>query len=118
MPDPQVSLLIEHIESARRYTTRLLDPIDPADWFRMPSDLTNVAWQVGHLAFAQYRLAMERVRGVRPEDASLIPESFLRQFARGTTPNPDPAANPPIAELRSVFDRVHAQAIAETSALS
>jgi hypothetical protein len=103
-----VEQALEQIAVARRYTTHLLDGIDPADWFRMPAGgVTHVAWQVGHLAFAQYRLALERVRGVRPDDSALLPEQYLRLFARDSVPEADPAKYPGPAEIREVFDRVH-----------
>ncbi len=42
-----------------------------------------IAWQVGHLAMAEYRLALERIRGPQPQDAGLISEEFLRLFDTG-----------------------------------
>jgi hypothetical protein len=99
---------------ARRYTLGLLDSIDPADWFRMPAEgVTHVAWQVGHLAYAQYRLALERVRGPRPDDADLLPETLLGLFGRESVPDPNPARYPAAAEIRAVFDRVHERVLRE-----
>jgi uncharacterized damage-inducible protein DinB len=113
---PNVRFLIEQIQFARSYTLRFLDEIDPSDWFRMPSEgVTHVAWQVGHLAVAEYRLALSRIRGVRPEDEDLIPERFLTLYSRDSRAEPDPAKNPHIGELRGVFDRVHQAAIGELS---
>jgi hypothetical protein len=107
-----VEQALEQIAFARRYTIHLLDGIDPADWFRMPAGgVTHVAWQVGHLAFAQYRLALERVRGVRPDDSALLPDDFLRLFARDSVPDADPAKYSGPAEIREVFDRVHEQVL-------
>jgi hypothetical protein len=111
-----LGLALEQIAFARRYTLGLLDGIDPADWFRMPAEgVTHVAWQVGHLAFAQYRLALERVRGVRPDDAALIPDDFLRRFGRDSVPDPDPGQYPGPAEIREVFDRVHERVLRDLS---
>jgi hypothetical protein len=77
------------IAQVRHYTTALINTIDPADWFRMPAGgVTHVAWQVGHIAMAQYRLCLERVRGVRPEDEALISSEFLKQFGRDSVPDP------------------------------
>ena len=87
-----VKLILEQIVFARNYTTHLLDNVLPADWFRQPSGgVSIIAWQVGHLAMAEYRLTLERIRGRRPEDESLIPDEFLRHFARESIPNPDPS---------------------------
>jgi hypothetical protein len=105
-----LQLAIEQISFARRYTVSLLEGIDPDEWFRMPHEgVTHIAWQVGHLAFAEYRLVMQRVRGVRPEDGTLISEEFLGRFGRQSTPNADPAHYPSVTEIRAVFHRVHEQ---------
>lgn len=116
MPNPR--FLVEQIQFARVYTLRFLDDIDPNDWFRMPSEgVTHVAWQVGHLAVAEYRLALSRIRGVRPEDEDLIPERVLTLYSRDSWADPDPARNPRVDELRLVFDRVHQATIDELLAL-
>lgn len=106
---------LEQIVFARNYTIGLIDTIPAADWFRMPpAGVTHVAWQVGHLAMAEYRLCLERIRGPRPEDANLLPPIFHQCFGRGSMPpDPDPAKYPPAAEIRAVFDRVHERALAE-----
>jgi hypothetical protein len=105
---------VDQIVFARNYTRGLLDTIPESDWFRMPAEgVTHVAWQVGHLAMAQYRLIIERLRGVRPEDEQLIPAAMLKAFGRGSVTDPDPAKYPPTAEIRSAFDRVHERVLAE-----
>jgi hypothetical protein len=115
----EIDLLVSQIRSARKYTEHLLETIDETDWFRMPvGGVTHVAWQVGHLAYAEYRLALERIRGVAAGDAELIPERFQRLFGRQSVPDPDPSHAPAPAELRGVFDRVHRQALAELANFS
>ncbi|RUL87977.1 DinB family protein [Tautonia sociabilis] len=110
----RLELLVDQIGSARRYSLSLLDDIAEGDWFRMPSGgITHVAWQVGHLAFAEYRLALERIRGVRPDDPHLISDGFLTQFGRGSVPDPDPATYPRPGAIRAVLDRVHRRALEE-----
>ena len=110
----RVETALANIAFARAYTLRLLDRVPPADWFRMPpGGVTHVAWQVGHLAMAQFRLVMERVRGPRPDDADLMPPDFLRLFLRDSVANPDPSAYPPADAIRVVFDRVHARVLAD-----
>lgn len=111
----RISSLVNDVETARRYTNTILNAVDPADWFRQPTEgLTHVAWQVGHLAVAQYRLALFLIRGHRPEDERLISEEFMKHFQPGSVPDPVPHHNPPVEEIRDVFDRVHAQTITET----
>jgi hypothetical protein len=109
---------VSNIAFARSYTLWFLDGLPESDWFRMPpGGVTHIAWQVAHLAFAQYRLALDRIRGVRPEDANLIADSFLDKFARDSLADPDPARHPPVSEIRAIFDRVHETVMAEVSAL-
>ena len=105
---------LDAIRFARAYSLGLIDSFAPADWFRMPAGgVTHLAWQVGHLAMAQYRLCVERVRGVRPEDARVVPPEFLTLFFRDSVPDPDPARYPNPAELRRVLDGVHDRVLAE-----
>jgi uncharacterized damage-inducible protein DinB len=110
----RLEIALDQIKTARRYTLNLLDDLEPGDWFRQPSEgVTHIAWQVGHLAMAQFRLALERLRGERPSDVALIGPDFLRRFAAGSTPDPNPAQYPAPAEIRQTLDRVFAQVLAE-----
>lgn len=109
-----LQLAVEQIIFARAYTQQLLDTIDPADWFRIPAaGVSNIAWQVGHLAMAQYRLGLERLRGRQPGDEVLISELLLMQFGRDSAPEPDPAKNPDLGEIRHSFEAVHRQVLHE-----
>jgi hypothetical protein len=110
--------LLESIIRARKYTHYLLDGTSPADWFWMPREgVSHIAWQVGHLAFAQYGLALERVRGSRPDDEGLLPTAFREKFGRGSTPVGDAAAYPTVTEIRQVLEAVHRQVLEELPAL-
>jgi hypothetical protein len=105
---------IDQIISSRQYTKNILESLQDEDWFRMPDPaVTHVAWQVGHIAVAQYGLALVRMRGEHDKDEDLIPREFRDHFTRASVPNADPEANPSIAEIRSVLDRVHQQAMEE-----
>jgi hypothetical protein len=114
----RLQIALSQINAAREYTQTLLAEILVADWFRQPTPaVTHVAWQVGHLAMAEYRLGLERIRGPRAEDAELISPAILQQFGRDSTPHPDPAVYPSPEELRDTLDRVHAQLLAEIPAM-
>ncbi len=114
----RLELIGEQIAKARAYSASLLEDLGPDDWFAMPGPgVTHLAWQVGHLAAAEYSLTMFRVRGPRDEDASLISPELRKLFGRGSRPEPDPGRYPAIEEIRQVFDRVHAEAIAELQQL-
>ena len=102
------------MQMARDYTNNLLADVAEDDWFRMPTEgVTHLAWQLGHLAIAQYRLLMFQLRGDVPSDAELIDPSYTALFGRGSAPDPDAAKYPPLSEIRATFDRVHAQALEE-----
>lgn len=115
----RLDFALERIQQARAYTLSLLDGIAADDWFRQPAEgVTHLAWQVGHIAFAEYRLGLDRIRGERPEDERLITQEQLRFWGKGSTPDADPAQNPSPEETLAVFHRVHEQVLAEVSQLT
>ncbi len=110
---------IDQIVFARNYTIWLLDQTPPADWFRQPpGGVSHVGWQVGHLAFAQYRLALWRIRGTRRQDDELVSQEFVRLFGAQSAPDSDPAKYPTPVVIRDVFDRVHEQVLRELPSLN
>ena len=109
-----VALAQQQIEFARSYTLSLLADLADEDWFQsIAGSVTHVAWQVGHLAMAQYGLCLFRLRGRQPEDTELMSSPFRKRFSRGSTPDQDPAANPSVGEIRDTLDRVHQQVLVE-----
>lgn len=109
----------KQIEFAREYTHSLLVDLDDADWYRMPTGFSShVAWQVGHLAMAQYGLCLFRQRGRAEVDTTLMSSSFRKQFSRGSQPAPASAGSPSPAEIRDVLQRVHEQALRELPTFS
>ncbi len=102
------------IEFARAYSSQLIDTVDYEDWFRIPDGaVSHIAWQVGHLAMAEYGLTLLRIRGKEPSDAEFITNAFMRCFKKGSTPQSDPSAYPDAPEIRQVFDAVHDRALQE-----
>jgi DinB family protein len=109
-----VELAIKQMKFARGYTHSILSEIEEQDWFVMPPGCpTHVAWQVGHLAMAEYGLGLFRQRGRAEIDTQLMSSSFRKQFARGSVPEADASKYPSPAEIRNVLDRVHAQVLKE-----
>ncbi|MGI9515574.1 MAG: DinB family protein [Pirellulaceae bacterium] len=103
-----------HIESARRYTQTLLEDLTEDEWFWSPEPpVTHIAWQVGHLAFAQYGLVLFRQRGRLADDAQLMSGKFRKTFGKGTTPSADRSLYPSRQEIRETFDRIYSQSLAE-----
>ena len=116
MTHADLDCAIGQIVFARNYTQRLLDQTDLAEWFRQPTEgITHIAWQVGHLAMAEYRLALERIRGRLPGDEQLISDEFLALFGRDSTPEipADSSRYPSAEQIRVVFDHVHEQTMRE-----
>lgn len=110
----RLRILIDQIAFARGYTEQILDTIAADAWFQQPpGGVTHIAWQVGHLAMAEYRLALERLRPRTAADETLISDEFLAKFARDSAPDPERTTYPPIEEIRAVFQRVHEQTLRE-----
>ena len=108
----RISEALEQIDFTRRYLLERVDSVPLADWFTVPpGGVSHVAWQVGHLASAQYRLCLERLRPRGAGDERLISDAFLKSFSRDSLPEPETGFPP--AEIRTVFDRVHARVMEE-----
>ena len=119
MTSSRLELAIGQIKFAREYTHSLIADLEPADWFRQPAEgVSHLAWQIGHLAMAQYGLCLFRMRGRADVDQELMSSSFRKKFSKGTTPDPDPAKNPSPEEIRGVFDRVYEQSMLELPTFS
>lgn len=107
-------IALRQIEFSRRYSQGLIADIDDKDWFVMPSGcVTHVAWQVGHLAMAEYGLCLFRIRGRSEDDSQLMSSEFRKQFSKGSVPNADPSSNPSPGEIRDMLSRVHARVLTE-----
>lgn len=115
-PASKLQSAIERIKFARLYTSQFLNELSPGDWFWHPAELTtHVAWQVGHLAVAEYNLCLRRIRDRIDADNALISDEYIKLFQLGSTPTADLSLYPPVEEIRRVFNAVHQQAISELS---
>ena len=116
---PRLRLAIEQIAFARGYTVRLLEQTKLEDWFRQPpGGVTHIAWQVGHLAIAEYRLTLMRTRGPRPDDNELVSPQFLGLFGATSVPDADTVKYPSQTAILAVLDRVHEQTLRELPGLT
>ena len=114
MEKSQSQQALGQIESARQYMLSLVEDFEPDQWFQMPNGMeTHLAWQIGHLAVAEYGLALFRRRGRLPEDREIMPGVFRKQFSRGTLPDPDPSNHPSGEELLAIMARIHNQVKSE-----
>lgn len=108
----RLSEAIAQIDFVRRYNLERINTVPLAEWFTIPpGGVSHIAWQVGHTAMAEYRLCLERLRPRTPADESLIPDAFLKVFGRESLP--EPVTGFSAAEIHTIFDRVHAQILAE-----
>ena len=108
----RIQQFIDALVFARGYTVELLATIPEADWFAVPAGCpSHVAWQVGHLAFAEARLVVERVGGRTEVGGGVLPGDFVTLFARNSIPDAGPANRSTPAEIRRVLDRVHGTAL-------
>lgn len=97
---------------ARNYTLDLLANVPDSLWTTVPAGgSSHFAWQVGHLAVAQYGLMLFRQRGRSEGDLELMPGWLRKKFGKGTTPSADPADNPSKEEMLGVLARIHAECL-------
>lgn len=105
---------LDQLDFTRKYTLARVESVPQAEWFTIsPGGVSHLAWQVGHIAMAEYRLCLERLRPRTSADEALISDEFLKIFGRDSTPLADSKVYPTAAEIRATFDRVHARILEE-----
>lgn len=108
----RLSEALEQIAFARRYLLERLDTVPLSQWFTVPAGAPyHIAWEVGHLAMAQSRLCLERLRTRTPEDDAIISEQFVHTFRRESLA--EDATGFSAEQIRATFDRVHARILEE-----
>jgi hypothetical protein len=109
----------QQIQFARQYMLDLLQDVADEEWFNIPlGNVSHIAWQVGHLAMAQYGLTLLRTRDRQAEDEQFIAKDFIRCFKKGSQPVADATKYPSPAEIRTVLAGVHARALQEIPTFS
>ena len=105
---------LREIAAARAYTLHLLSDVPDEHWLRQPREgVTHIAWQVGHLALAEYRLVVDRLGGAAADASPPFGPEFAGRYGRESVPDADPAHNTAPAELRSILAEVHQRVLAE-----
>lgn len=100
----------------REYLLSLLENVSADQWNVIPPGSTShIAWQVGHLAVAQYGLMLFRQRGRAEGDIELMPGWLRKNFGKGTQPSTDPSCVPSRDELLSILDRIHQRSLNEAA---
>src|SRR5262249_45177110 len=106
-----VELLINRLQTARKWTLNLIEDTDAARWFDPPAPgIQHIAWQLGHLAASQFALVNVRCFGMKLDE--MKPTGYMALFGRGSSPKADKSAYPPLVEIRGVFDRIHQETVA------
>lgn len=116
----KLQMAIDQITAARAYTMTLLEDIDHDQWFHQANPVdqasptpSHVAWQVGHLAMAQYGLLLFRQRGRSLDDSNLMSSSFRKKFSRGTSVSSDLEFYPSVDNILNVFHAIYDQSMSE-----
>lgn len=112
----RIDIVLKQLEASREYLHSLVDGLTTEQWFWVPDSpdfCTHIAWQVGHIAMAEYGLMLFRQRGRAEVDLELMPGTFRKPFAKGSQPKADPDRYPKPAEILAQLDRIHQQVLIE-----
>jgi len=99
---------IGQMEFARNYTLGLISEVPDELWQTPPAGIpSHFAWQIGHLAVAQYGLMLFRQRGRAEGDVDLMPGWFRKRYSRGTSAIDDPSPHPDRTTMLALLERIH-----------
>lgn len=103
---------MEQFRFSREYTLQLLNSVPFEAWHTIPAGATsNLLWQAGHLAVAQYGLMLFRQRGRAEGDVELMPGWLRKKYGKGTQPSSSLEESP--SQLLEAMERIHEQALTE-----
>ncbi|MGN6545124.1 MAG: DinB family protein [Aureliella sp.] len=103
---------LAQIKWMRQYTLQLIEAVPQELWYVMPAgSATHLAWQVGHIAVAQYGLMLFRQRGRVESDMELMPGWLRKNFGKGSSPAAlvDDAKRPSPESLLERLNSIHAE---------
>ena len=104
--------VLGQIDFARRYTLELLEHTPEELWPIVPDGgSSHIAWQVGHLAVAQYGLMLFRQRGRAEGDLELMPGWLRKRFGRGSVPSIEASEIPTRSALLECLAKIHQASI-------
>ncbi len=109
---------IQQVIFARQYLKSLYETVPFDCWYVVPSGApSSIAWQIGHIAVAQYGLMLFRQRGRAENDLELMPGSFRKKFAKGTDPSTLTAESYSPEDLLQQMELIFQESIAVCSNL-
>ena len=104
------------IRFTREYLLGLLEGVTADMWHTIPPGATShIAWQVGHLAVAQYGLMLFRQRGRAEGDIELMPGWLRKNFGKGTLPSTKAEFSPARDEMLTILDKIHSRSMDEAA---
>ena len=109
--------IIYQLERTRVLSLQMIGRVPHNQWFEMPVGVTHVAWNVGHMAIAEYFLGLVFVRGARESDRDFIPESYAELFGYGSVATSASNSYPSPSEILDVLGAVHTTLLDETRAM-
>ncbi len=121
-PSPEVlqnmrDSALAQMKFARNYVHGLLDSVPDSLWGVFPNGMrSHFAWQVCHLAVAQYGLMLFRQRGRIDGDIDLMPGWLRKKFGKGTVPSIDEV--PERQEAMELLRRIHEESLRFDAQLS
>lgn len=78
-------MALGQMKFARTYLLGLIENVPDSLWHEIPAGSpSHLAWQIGHLAVAQYGLMLFRQRGRAEGDMELMPGWLRKKYGRGT----------------------------------
>jgi hypothetical protein len=104
---------------SRDYTLNLIANV-PDELWQKPSQRvpSHFAWQIGHLAVAQYGLMLFRQRGRAEGDLDLMPGWLRKRYARGSVPSVEESPEATKSEMLELLAKIHTAAMAFVPTMS
>ncbi|MEI8213021.1 MAG: DinB family protein [Planctomycetota bacterium] len=105
--------VLGQMQFAREYTLNLISAVPEDLWNVSPTGIpTHFAWQIGHLAVAQYGLMLFRQRGRAEADLELMPGWLRKRYSRGSTPTLESPETTSRDELLEILRKIHVASLA------
>ncbi len=125
LPDSAIDLLhgrdlmLAQMIWVRQYTLQLIQSVPDELWYVIPGSApSHLAWQVGHIAVAQYGLMLFRQRGRAAGDMEIMPGWLRKQFGKGSVPASIDRSVAQPSDLLHLLALIHKQACFEVATLS